>query len=60
MTYADLIKLLEPYADQEVHFVGYGMPEDTEVIFISEDSPFLQLKRRWGKDEVKVKITKQQ
>ena len=33
MTYAELIKLLEPYADKEVFFDGYENTTTTEVHF---------------------------
>ena len=56
MTYADLIKLLEPYADKEVFFNGYDNTANTEVHFYAGiDEPMLTLSRRWGKDEVTIK-----
>ena len=56
MTYADLIKLLEPYADKEVFFNGYENRTNTEVHFYAGmNEPILELPRRWGKDEVTIK-----
>ena len=56
MTYAELIKLLEPYADKEVFFDGYENTTTTEVHFYAgANEPILELSRRWGKDEVTIK-----
>ena len=54
MTYADLIKLLEPHADEEVFFNGYEDRNDTEVHFYAGGLPILILNRRYGKDEVTI------
>ena len=56
MTYAELIKLLEPYAGKEVFFNGYENTTTTEVHFYAgANEPILELSRRWGKDEVTIK-----
>lgn len=56
MTYADLIKLFEPYADKEVFFNGYDNTTNAEVHFYAGTyEPVLTLSRRYGKDEVTIK-----
>ena len=54
MTYADLIKKLEPYKDGELFFDGYDERDHTEVIFYIGDEAFLKLSRKWGKDDIKT------
>ena len=57
MTYADLIKLLEPYTNEEVFFDGYENRTNTEVEFYCTGGikPILVLSRTWEKDEVTIK-----
>lgn len=52
MTYADLIKLLESYADEEVFFNGYDEGKETKVHFYAGGLPIFILNRQYGKDEV--------
>lgn len=54
MTYADLIKLLEPHANEKVFFNGYENREDTEVHFYTGGMSILILNRRYGKDDVTI------
>lgn len=54
MTYADLIKLLEPHANEKVFFDGYDNMEYTEVHFYTGGMSILILNRRYGKDEVTI------
>ena len=51
MTYADLIKVFEPYADEEMYFNGYENRTNTEVEFYCAGGikPILVLSRTWGK-----------
>lgn len=58
MTYAELIKLLEPYADKKVFFNGYENRVNTEVHFEVNNDEVVIISRDWGKEEVEATIKK--
>ena len=56
MTYAELIEQLKPYADNEVFVDGFENRYNTGVVFSVGDKDVLTLSRRYGEDEVTLRI----